>query len=408
MHTNLGSFASKMLTAAAFVFALAIVSCAQASEKIIYSFTNSVDGGYPRSGLAIDSKGNLFGTTAQGGSNASCPCGTVFKLTPGSNGSWTESVIHSFGGTSNDGIFPNSQPIIDSKDNLFGVTQGGGANFQGTVYELSPGTGGTWNESVLYSFTGSADGVSPSTSRLTMDSSGNLYGLTSAGGANGFGVVFELVAGTNGTWTEKVLHSFTGNNDGGNPYSSSVVFGKGGALYGVAPQGGAHDYGVVFALLPQSDGTWVEKNLYAFTGADGDANPLGGLLVDSKGDLYGVATDVFELVAGQDGSWTRNKLHTFTGTPDGAYPEAALISDSSGNLYGTTNTGGAHTGTVFELIPGAGGNWNEKILHRFSPNGPDGVFPYSSSLAMDASGNLYGTTPSGGTQNAGVVFEVTH
>jgi uncharacterized repeat protein (TIGR03803 family) len=405
MHTRTRYAVSKAFVLVAIAVTLTGSGWAQATEKILYSFTGSADGGYPQSGLVADSKGNLYGTTSQGGSGAYCHCGTIFELIPGANGTWTESVLHSFGASSTDGTSPFSQPVFDSKGNLYGTTSFGGANFQGTVYELSPANGG-WIESVLYTFTGGADGGSIDTSRLTIDRSGNLYGVTNSGGVFGFGVVFELSPGSNGTWTEKVLHSFTGGDDGGNPYASSVVLDSSGSLYGTARGGGAHDYGVVFGLTPQSNGTWSEKVIYDFPGGAVGADPIGGLLLDSSGKLYGAAFDVFELVPGSNGMRTKKMLHSFTGTPDGAFPEAALISDKAGNLYGTTNSGGAHNGTVFELMPGPNGNWNERVLHRFS-GGTDGVSPNWSSLAMDAGGNLYGTTQTGGASNVGVVFEVT-
>jgi len=397
---------SKGFVLVAIIVILTASGWAQATEKILYSFTNSADGGYPASGLIVDSKGNLYGTTSQGGSGANCHCGTVFELSPGANGSWTQTVLHSFSSSASDGSSPFSALVFDSKGNLYGTTLSGGPSFQGTVYKLSPGANGTWTESILYGFTGGADGGFPSTGRLTFDSAGNLYGVTNSGGAYTFGVVFELIAGSNGTWTEKVLHSFTGGNDGANPYATSLVFDSVGSIYGMARNGGAHDYGVVFGLTPQSNGTWSEKVIYAFTGADGQAGPIGGLFLDSAGNLYGAAYDVFELISQSDGTRTKKTLHAFTGTPDGAFPQAALISDKAGNLYGTTYSGGAHSGTVFVLKPGANGAWNEKVLHRFSA-GADGLSPNWSSLAMDASGNLYGTTQNGGASNVGVVYEVT-
>jgi uncharacterized repeat protein (TIGR03803 family) len=165
----------------------------------------------------LDSKGNLYGTTSGGGTGTACQCGTVFELSPGSNGGWTETVLHSFSSSASGGSIPFGGLVSDSKGNLYGTTPFGGASFQGTVYELSPGASGTWSESVLYSFTGGTDGGSPYSSRLSVDSAGNLYGRTNSGGAYGFGVIFELIAGSNGTWTEKVLHNFTGDNDGTNP-----------------------------------------------------------------------------------------------------------------------------------------------------------------------------------------------
>lgn len=385
---------------------LTISGWAQATEKILYSFTGLSDGGLPQSGLILDSKGNLYGTTSSGGTGITCHCGTVFELSPGSNGTWTESVLYSFSSYAGDGGGPFGGLVFDSKGNLYGVTLYGGASSQGTVYELSPGANGTWSEQVLYSFTGGNDGRSPNSSSLTIDSAGNLYGTTLTGGAYQFGVVFELVAGSNGTWTQKVLHTFTGGDDGATPYANSLVLDGAGSVYGIARSGGAHDYGVVFGLTPQSDGTWSEKVIYAFTGVGGESGPI-GLLRDKAGNLYGAAIDVFELIQGQDGTRTRRVLHTFTGAPDGAFPGSGLISDKAGNLYGTTSNGGVHHGTVFELLPGPGGIWNERILHRFSGSGGDGVFPTFPSLAIDASGNLYGTTESGGASNVGVVYEVT-
>jgi uncharacterized repeat protein (TIGR03803 family) len=400
MHTT--SAPSRTFALVAIMFILAIPSRAQPSEKILYSFTNSGDGGYPQGGLIIDSKGNLYGTTSGGGTSQS---GTVFQLSPGSNGTWAETVIYSFGFGPTDGSGPYGGLVIDSNGNLYGATRFGGASFRGTVYELSPGANGIWNERVLYSFTGGADGGSPYDTNLTIDNAGNLYGTTVNGGTYQFGVVFELVAGANGTFTEKVLHAFTGGDDGANPYNSSVVIDSAGKLYGIAREG-EHDYGLVFELAPQPDGTWSEKVIYAFSGAGGEANPLGGLLLDSVGRLYGVAYDAFELVPESNGI-THKTLHTFSGAPDGAYPESALIADKTGNLYGTSNDGGDHYGTVFELMAGPNGNWTERVLHRFSSSGGDGMFPTFAPLVIDASGNLYGVTPTGGASNFGVVFEVT-
>jgi uncharacterized repeat protein (TIGR03803 family) len=137
------------------------------------------------------------------------------------------------------------------------------------------------------------------------------------------------------------------------------------------------------------------------------SDPFGSLLLDSNGNIYGTAFDVFELSPGSNGIFTEKNLHFFSGDPDGALPESGVISDSKGNLYGTTNTGGAHRGTVYELSPGSNGSWTEKILHRFSATGGDGAYPYIAPLAMDSQGHLYGTTSAGGANGFGVVYEVT-
>jgi uncharacterized repeat protein (TIGR03803 family) len=407
MHTNAKASAAKVFSAVLVILTLSIGSCAQATEKVLYSFTGLADGESPLSGLVADGKGNFYGTTVGGGTSTYCRCGTVFELSPGLNGTWSEKVLYSFSSGAGDGSAPSGGLVFDSKGNLYGTTPYGGTSSQGTVFELTPGANGTWSEKVLYSFTGGANGNSPYGSNLSIDRTGNLYGTTFNGGAFGFGVVFELVAGANGTWAEKVLYSFTGDNDGSSPYASTLVFDGFGNLYGITRDGGAHDYGVAFRLTPQSNGTWSEEIIYALTGAGGESTPTGGLLLDHAGNLYGVGFDVFELILESNGKWSKKTLHSFAGPPDGAYPESALISDKAGNLYGTTLDGGNHHGTVFELLPGANGAWSEKVLHAFSSTDGDGVFPSFAPLTMDASGNLYGTTEYGGASNAGAVFEVT-
>jgi uncharacterized repeat protein (TIGR03803 family) len=385
------------------VFALTVVTNlpAQATEKVIYTFSGGADGGEPESGLISDSKGNLYGTTGAGG-GSSCSCGTVYELSPGSNGTWTEKVIYAFSGSSNDGIFPFGSLVFDGKGNLYGTTVLGGPTFGGTVFELIAGSNGTWTENILYNFAG-ADGSEPYAA-LIFDSSGNLYGTTLSGGTYGFGTVFELVSGSNGTWTEKVLHSFTGGNDGANP-DGPLIFDGVGRLYGTTTSAGPHDYGAVFELTPGSKG-WTEKIIYALPGAGG-SGPFDGLIFDSASKLYGTsATTVFELTPGPNGTWTENTIHTFLGGRDGAYAESGLILDKAGRLFGTTYTGGAHYGTVYELRPGSDDTWTETVLHRFAASTGDGVFPGPANLVQDTRGNLYGTTSQGGTAGAGVVYEI--
>ncbi len=381
------------------------------TETILHTFTGGSDGGSPQAGLIFDSKGNLYGTTGGGGSSASCGgCGTAFELVPNSNGTWTENVLYSFGSLQNlgDGANPYGGLTFDSKGNLYGTTTSGGGSFQGVVFELVAGSNGTWTEKVLYSFTGGNDGGFPYGSGLTFDSSGNLYGMTEAGGVYGFGTVFELVAGSNGAWTEKVLHSFADGNDGQFPFGSTLIFDTAGNLYGVASGGGVHDWGVVFKVTRGSTGNWTEKVLYAFPGGSGGSFPTGNLVFDSAGNLYGGASFiVYELSPTSSGFWTEKTLHAFGGGNDGANLYAGLVFDKAGNLFGTTNTGGTHRGTVFELSPGSNGMWTEKVLHRFSPNGGDGIFPQFGTLVLDASGNVYGTAPQGGSSKAGVIFKIT-
>lgn len=395
-----GVFAFAAASIALIVFSLP--STAQ-TEKVLYAFTGTNDGGLPMSGVVSDSKGNLYGTASQGGANFS---GAVFEVQPGSNGTSSESVVYSFSFGNGDGSYPTGGLIFDSKGNLYGTTQSGGTNFYGTVFELSPASNGTWTEKVLYSFSGGADGGSP-IGGLAIDGQGNLYGTTYGGGTKGFGTVFELVSGSNNTWTEKVLHSFSGGNDGSNPFAVTPALDKSGNVYGQTYNGGLHDYGVIFQLSPNSQGAWSEKVIHAFTGGSGDVAGIAGVVLDPAGDVYVAAVfAILEFVPMNDGTWSTRELHRFTGGDDGANAEGSLWLDSAGNLYGMSTTGGAHRGTVFELTPSPKGAWTEKILHKFT-GGSDGAFPQYANVFVDVSGNVYGTTPNGGAANQGVVFEIT-
>lgn len=392
----------RALAVVALVMTMAATATAQ-TEKIIHTFAGGSDGANPVAGLILDSQGNLYGTTTNGGNPFG---GIVFELSPGVGGTWTKKILHDFG-SQTDGAVLESPLTFDSKGNLYGTTVDGGdtASGSGTVFELSPGSDGTWTEKVLYSFTGGADGAYP-TAGVVLDSSGNIYGTTTNGGTSGWGTAFELVAGSGETWTEKVLHSFTGGNDGGYLSGSTLILDGVGNLYGVAYQGGVHDYGVVFKLTRGS--SWSYKVIYAFPGGCGGSNPAGNLVLDRAGNLYGMASYiVFELSPNSSGTWTAKALHNFAGGSDGANPYGGLAFDKAGNLYGTTGDGGAHRGTVFELIPSSGGTWTEKILHRFSSTGGDGVYPLLTTPAIDATGHVYGTTELGGASNNGVVFEIT-
>lgn len=400
---------------------------AGAQESILFSF-DGTNGATPYSTLTRDAAGNLYGTTYSGGA-VGAPFdldGTVFELSPGTGGTWTETVLYNFGSVSGDGIIPMGGPVLDSKGNLYGTTTEGGANSQGTVYEVSPGIGGTWTERILYSFGASGtDAENPRRGSLIFDEAGNLYGTTLDGGVNGKGTVFELSPGTGGTWTEKILYSFGATTtDAANP-SAGLVWDAAGNLYGTTAGGGANSgAGTVYELSPGSGGTWTEKVLHSFAdnGTDG-TDPVDTLVFDGRGNLYGTTYDygpsgslgiVFELSPSADGSWSEQVLHGFTGTlqGDGASPIGGLVFDASGNLYGTTSSGGfAGEGIVFELSPGASG-WTEKILYGFATilagNVWDSHTP-EATLIFDPAGNLYGTASSGGNNSVGqdgTVFEI--
>jgi uncharacterized repeat protein (TIGR03803 family) len=342
------------------VFKLSPSSGGAWTETVLHSFdpVNHKDGGYPYpvASLLFDSAGNLYGTTTSGGEFEE---GTVFELTPGSNGSWTETTLHSFAGLSDgdDGAQPLSNLVFDASGNLYGTTTTGGSGNAGTVFELSPGKGG-WTEKVLYSFSPSNGDAMRPIGGVVFDGAGNLYGTGSSGG-RGLGAVFELSPGSNGTWTETVLHKFKGGADGGSPFAGLVIDTVGN-LYGTTQGGGARGKGVVFALTPASGGGWITQVIYSFMGAPGDGGvPLGALILDAASNLYGTTLfggtnklgTVFKLVPASGGGWTESVLYSFTGSSNGRNPSVGVILDPRGNLYGAAAVPRRRHGIVFEITP---------------------------------------------------------
>jgi len=283
---------------------------------------------------------------------------------------------------------------------MVGGNTGCGGNGCGTVFELSRNADGTWSETVLYTFTGGADGSTPDSS-LVFDSQGNLYGTASAGGlpncSFGCGTVFKLTP--NGTsWTETTIYQFQGNTDGWFP-KSNLVFDKAGNLYGSTASGGTSLYwGTVFKLLHQQDGSWTESVVHSFDEGPGGCNPE-GVVADTNDNIYGIA----ELCGAQvlwgtvwevSNTGAFSVIHTFEDNfIDGGMPNTGLAIDRSGNLYGGTIAGpgdlcgGIGCGVVYKLV--ADKNWAETILHTFV--GDPGAVP-NGDLAFDAQGNLWGTT----------------
>jgi uncharacterized repeat protein (TIGR03803 family) len=397
------------------VVAAAVMTSAHAAaqtENVLLNF-NGRDGEIPEAGLIFDAAGNLYGTTAAGGTGDSGH-GTAFELTPNGSGGWSEKVLHSFHDSGKDGFYPYDSLVMDAAGSLYGTTFSGGANDAGTVFELTPNAGGGWTEKQLHSFNSNGkDGYGPY-GNLIFDGAGNLYGTTFYGpSTRNYGAVFELLPVTGGGWKEKILLRFSGPN--GERPTGGLIFDAAGNLYGTASEGGASGYGTVFELTPTTGGTWTPTVLHNFDSYDG-ANPAGGLIFDGSGNLYGTTGEggsgfgtVFELTPATGGAWTQRVLLQFNAGSEGAYPCANLILDAAGNLYGTTNMGGAiGYGTVFELTPAAGGSWTETILYSFRSlsGGVDGFSPVAG-LVRDTAGNLYGTTTTGGTHQGGAVFELT-
>jgi uncharacterized repeat protein (TIGR03803 family) len=327
----------------------------------IYTFTGYNDGATPMASLIFDGAGNLYGTTAFGGAS---DAGTVFELSPAPEHKWIETVLYSFTGT--DGDNPEAALVFDQAGNLYGTTAFGGSSNAGTVFELSPSQDSTWTEKVLYSFAGGTDGAQPLSS-LIFDASGDLLGTTAKAGDprcqffNGCGTVFELSPRRNGTWLEKTIYKFL--NDGVQSLAG-LVLDSNGNLYGTTTAGGTYDAGVVFQLVRGPNGGWKENVLHSFCttiDCNDGYNPAAGLIFDATGNLYGTtarsgtvgagAGSVFEISPDGSGGWTETVLYEFTGDGDGSEPLGGVILDSAGNLYGTTYGGGSTGfGTVFEII----------------------------------------------------------
>lgn len=407
-------------------------------ELTIYTFNSSGSDGYlPQAGVILDDAENVYGTTLYGGTGictGDLGCGTVYEVTPAGR-SVTEKVLYSFQGGA-DGAFPFASLVRDSSGNLYGTTSAGGSDTCsggcGTVFELSP-SGGSWKETVIHTFTGGDDGATP-WAPLIFDSAGNLYGTASAGGTVGNGTVFELSL-SGGVWQETILYAFSGGAGEGIGPQAPVVFDSAGNLFGTTTYGGNSEgtcasfgsCGTVFELIP-SNGAWDESILYEFTATSGDgSNPYAGVIVDSSGNLYGTTLQggdipcisdydfgcgtVFEL-SPSHGSWVETVIHDFTGTDsDGAASWAPVVLDSSGDLYGTTELGGSNIcgdygcGTIFEFSR-SGGAWVEDVLLNFTAR--NGGLPLAG-LTSDGHGDFLGTASksvSGGKLAGGLVFGI--
>jgi uncharacterized repeat protein (TIGR03803 family) len=372
--------AASLTVAALLILNFSAPSASAQSFTLLYAFTTATQGSYPASGVIRDSAGNLYGTTAFGGTHRQ---GNVFKLTLQRK----LTTLYSFTGKL-DGANPYSGLIRDSAGNLYGTTNLGGLYQNGVVFKLTP----TGRLVVVYSFGAQAnDGANPS--GLIMDTQGNLYGVTTSGGAFNLGTVYKLDTGHN----ETILYSFTGTNgDGATP--SGLVRDSAGNFYGTTFSGGYLNQGTAFELEP--DG--IESILHTFLGGSDGSNP-GNVTADAAGNLYGGtdgpgAGSIFKI----DPSGNLTTLFAFD-TQDGEYPSGGLTFDKSGNMYGTTLMGGNvyPYGTVFKLDPSG----NETVLYNFT-GGKDGKYPSVDRLAIDLAGNLYGTTAEGGSGNNGVVFKI--
>jgi uncharacterized repeat protein (TIGR03803 family) len=355
--------------------------------KVLYNFAGASDGGDPYATLIRDAAGNLYSTVGYGGTYFA---GAVFKVTPGG----AETVLYSFTGGA-DGAQPIAPVIRDGAGNLYGTTTMGGSANAGVVFKVDS----TGSETVLHNFTGGTDGLTP-VGGLLRDKAGNLYGTTSQGGTSNDGVVFKI----NARGKETILHTFTGGaNDGKYPTYTSLLMDVQGTLYGDTEEGGTADGGIVYKLSK----TGKLTILHSFQGGTTDGcNVLGTLFMDKDGTIYGTTSSCGTSNLGTVWKLTKNGketvLHSFAGgASDGEYPLSGVIVDANGDLYGTTSTGGSsNVGTIYKVSKAG----KETVHHSF--NGTDGKFPYGSVVQNSAGTLLFGAAQNGGSIGYGTVWKI--
>jgi uncharacterized repeat protein (TIGR03803 family) len=385
--------------------------------SVIYNFTGGADNG-PEGGLTMDGTGNFYGTASGYIQDLHCHsgCGEVFKLTHERSG-WNLTPLYRFNGGS-DGSLPYARVVFGPDGNLYGTTMRGGgsgcgANVFGpgcgTVFTLSPAGG---NETPIYRLSQGKDGTGPAWDNLVFDRAGNIFATSVGGGLYNGGTVYELTRSSSG-WTKTVLYNFTGGADGNSP--RGVIFDGAGNLYGATASGGNQRRGTVYQLVPKGLG-WTQKVLYNFQGLSDGANPGDALVMDQAGNLYGTTGyggtgcdylygcgNVYELSASITGNWTLTVLHSFSYWDMGSVEP--LTMDAAGNLYGTTFREGVYgCGSVFKLTR-SGSDWTYRSLHDFTC-GSDGGWP-TSNVTLDTNGNLYGTATENGANGVGVIWEIT-
>jgi len=418
---NLPTYRSRLASILAIIMLTFVVTATSPAQtlKVLHNFgVTPGDGNVTSSPLLKDATGNLYGMTSSGGAH---DFGTVYRLSPTSTGDFTETILYSFKGGSGDGALPQGPLFRDSAGNLFGVTEAGGINATvctastpgcGIIFKLTPKTTGSWTETVLHRFTGTDGGNS--FAGLVQDSKGNFFGATSVGGSKGLGTVYKLSLTSTG-WKETVIHSFTGSPDGEQPlmFLTALTLDSLGNIYGSTYGGGSSTVlaGIVFKLSPQTTGAWTEKILYTFQGGADGSQPLTGVILDKSGNVYGTTLkggthvgsgDVFELTAAN--GYAKTILHDFNFFTDPAKElPHGLFFDASGNLFGTTEY------ALYKLTPGSSG-LNDTALWVWdtSIDPQDGNTVYSPAI-VDAQGNFWGTTLWGGQAGeltGGVAWEL--
>jgi hypothetical protein len=405
---------------------------AASAESVIFRFpANHADGYFPDGQLTQDSSGVLYGTTALGGVGTGYN-GMIFKFVPPTGAQTTGqlTVLYRFTGAS--GADPRGSLALGENGALYGTTPlGGDGSNDGTIFELLPPAAGktTWTQVLIRAFAHGIDGNSPAPGVLVAKN-GRLYGALAGGNSTGYGAIFAFIPPASGmtAWTEKIIYNFTGGTDGFAP-GGPLISDRTGALYGTTADSGTLPFGArdgtIFKLTPPAAGktSWTKTTLYTFKGAADGSIPLGTLLRDSSGALYGATKagngTVFKLTPPAKGktAWALTTLYSFKGGADGQTPSSGLIMDKTGALIGTTFEGGTaqSRGTVFKLTPPktATGKWTETVLHAFT-GGNDGISP--GGVLVSPTGLLFGVASYGGNTGCagapnpggcGTIFKLT-
>jgi uncharacterized repeat protein (TIGR03803 family) len=396
----------------------------------LHSFEGT-DGTGPYAGVTMDSRGDLYGVTENGGLQ-NCDlggpigCGVVFKLTK-ENSSWNFSLLFEFGANTHLPSYP-SQIVLGPDGALYGAElEGGPPELQGTIYHLLPPLSAAsatansfWTYKLVHQFGIGNDGTYPH--KFIFDGSGNIFGVTGRGGTFNYGTVYELSPSAQG-WTENILYNFEGGTDGLLP--KAVVLDDAGNLYGTTEQGGNpgcspfQGCGTIFELSPSGSG-WIKTTLYSFN-QNTDSGYPSALMRDSSGNLFGATSQtgpdsflggIWELSPSNNG-WVFKILYSFDNNTVAYLGPFAPVMDGNGALYGVNNTGGTNNcsqmfgilcGNIYKLTP-AGDHWVYTDILDFAPD-DGGCFPVGP-VVLDASGNLYGADYGCGAFGAGTVWKFT-
>jgi len=402
MTSRFSSESKLLLRVYIVVIVAATLASASTTYTVLHAFRGKPDGGGLVARLALDAQGDLYGTTTGGGVYG---LGTVFRLTPADN-RWKETIIHNFCPdypTCSDGDLPREGVTVDKVGSVFGTTGY-------TTFELSPSPSG-WDFQVI---------LNTGTSELALGEGGGLFAESGPGVCKG-GDILKLKP-DGGNWVVKDIYDFCLHNNQftkGNSPNYGLSWDNAGNLYGVTDDGGRNGYGVVFQLEHTPQG-WKEHVLHSFRLDGQDAFfPQAGVVVDAAGVVYGSTMQggsercggpgcgtIYKLTQQPDGHWKETILFRFPDWVKSGYPLGTLAMDSAGNLYGVAGGGGnaCSCGVVYKFVHNPDDTWTYKVLHRFK--GTDGALPVAG-VILDAKGNIYGTTSTGGKGGYGVVFKIT-